>query len=189
MWTYISSEYGLGFKVQRLKVLPFGFAVMFKIDMDNYNKKVLKANLLSIKKIIVASLGPLVNLVLIVIFVLIGKEKIFNVEAEILIYINLLIFVLNILPIYPLDGGRIIKNIIYLFFGKVISLRTTIIISNITAVFLTVITVIISIMSKNISYIFVLTYIWIIVMKENKICKMKIKMYKILKNNIAINRD
>lgn len=189
MWAYISSEFGLGFKIQNLKILPFGFAVSFRVDTKNYNKKILKANLLSVKKIIVAILGPMVNLIFIVIFILLGREKIFYVEAEILIYVNLLILMLNILPIYPLDGGRIIKNIIYLVFGKINSLKATNIISNVTAVILTIVTIIISIISRNISYLLVLTYIWVIVIKENKICKMKIKMYKILKNNIAINRD
>lgn len=189
MWSYISSAFGLGFKIQSLRILPFGFAVSFKIDMDNYNKKVLKANLLNVKEIIVAIFGPIVNLILIMIFVLIGKENFFNVEAEILIYANLLIFVLNILPIYPLDGGRVLKNLIYLFYGKIISLKVINIISNITAVILSIITIILGIATKNISYIFVVAYIWGIVIKENKICKMKIKMYKILENNIAINQD
>lgn len=157
--------------------------------MDNYNKKVLKANLLTIKEIVVAIFGPVVNLMFIIIFVLLGKEKIFNVEAEILIYINLLIFILNILPIYPLDGGRIIKNLIHLFYGKVISIKAINIISNIMAVLLAIITIILSIATTNILYIFVVIYIAVIVIKENKICKMKIKMYKILENNIAINRD
>ena len=157
--------------------------------MDNYNKKVLKANRLTIKEMVVAIFGPVVNLMFIIIFVLLGKEKIFNVEAEILIYINLLIFILNILPIYPLDGGRIIKNLIHLFYGKVISIKAINIISNIMAVLLAIITIILSIATTNILYIFVVIYIAVIVIKENKICKMKIKMYKILENNIAINRD
>ncbi len=157
--------------------------------MDNYNKKVLKANRLTIKEMVVAIFGPVVNLMFIIIFVLLEKEKIFNVEAEILIYINLLIFILNILPIYPLDGGRIIKNLIHLFYGKVISIKAINIISNIMAVLLAIITIILSIATTNILYIFVVIYIVVIVIKENKICKMKIKMYKILENNIAINRD
>ncbi len=157
--------------------------------MDNYNKKVLKANRLTIKEMVVAIFGPVVNLMFIIIFVLLEKEKIFNVEAEILIYINLLIFILNILPIYPLDGGRIIKNLIHLFYGKVISIKAINIISNIMAVLLAIITIILSIATTNILYIFVVIYIAVIVIKENKICKMKIKMYKILENNIAINRD
>lgn len=169
--------------------MPIGFYVSFKIDTKNYNKKILKANLLIIKKIIVSVAGPFVNFVFIVIFLLIGKEKVFNIKTDSLIYSNLLILVFNMITIYPLDGGRILKNIIYLLFGKVNSLKATMIISNITAIALTILILPISIYFKNILYIFVLVYIWIIVIKENKTFKMKIKMYKILKNYIAINED
>ena len=169
--------------------MPIGFYVSFKIDTKNYNKKILKANLLVVKKIIVAIAGPFVNFILIVVFLLFTNDRVFNIEVEALIYTNLLILVFNMIAIYPLDGGRILKNTFYLFLGKVNSLKATMIISNITAIILTVFIIIISIYFKNILYIFVLVYIWIIVIKENKTFKLKIKMYKILKNYIAINED
>ena len=91
------------------------------------------------------------------------------------------------MPIYPLDGGRILKNILYIFLGKLKALQIVNIISKGVAFVLTFVIVFISVLYQNISYIFVLIYIWIIVIKASKICNMKIKMYKILKNYIAIN--
>ncbi len=179
----------LGLKIQYLKVLPFGFSISFRVDTKNYNKKVLKANLLALKKIIVSFAGPFVNLGFIVLFLFLNKEKIFNIETEILIYVNLLILIFNTLLIYPLDGGRILKNILYLFFGKITALTVTNIVSMLMGVILTISTILLVILLKNISYLFALVYIWVILIKENEIYKLKIKIYKILKNDIAINQD
>ena len=137
----------------------------------------------------VALAGPFINLILILFFILIKKEKILGIETEKLIYSNILIFIFNMLPIYPLDGGRIIKNIIYIFFGKINSLKITNLISNIFVVLLSLTTVYLIIDSKNIMYMFVLVYIWILLIRENKAYKIKIKMYKILRNYLAINQD
>ncbi|MCI9365467.1 MAG: hypothetical protein HFJ54_02370 [Clostridia bacterium] len=176
-------------KVQSLEIMPVGIKVLFKIDMINYNKKIKKANLLALKKLIVAIAGPLVNLLFVMLFIILDKEYIVGVESDILIYVNVLIFLFNMLIIYPLDGGRILKNIIYIFKGKENSLRVTNIVSNVFAILVSIFTFYLSIISKNFIFILVLMYIWIIVVKENKVYSIKIKMYKILRNNIAINKD
>lgn len=169
--------------------MPIGFYISFKIDTRNYNKKILRGNLLVLKKIIIAFAGPMINLIFIIVFIIFEKQEILNVKTEILVYMNILIFLFNMITIYPLDGGRILKNLLYIFFGKIISLKITNIISNITALVLTIIVVCMAIYLKSFLYILVLLYIWAIVIKENKICYMKIKMYRILKNCIEINRD
>lgn len=53
-----------------------------------------KNNISTVKEAIIAAAGPAVNLVLFCFL----KDK-----------INLLLFILNVLPIFPLDGGRIVK--------------------------------------------------------------------------------
>ena len=179
----------LKFKVRKLNILPCGFAVNFKIDTKNYNKKILKGNLLAVKKAIIAISGPIVNLIFIIIFTLISKEKIFNISRENIVYANILIFIFNMLTIYPLDGGRIIKNILYILFGKVRSLEITNTISVITATILNLICIYISIKVKNISYIFVLIYVWTILMKARKINNMKIKVYKIIQSKKTIKEN
>ncbi len=93
------------------------------------------------------------------------------------------------LPIYPLDGGRILKYILCIFKGKKKSLSLTNMISNIMAILLSIGTLILSIKYKNIAYILGVIYIWIILIRENKIYKVKRNMYRILENNIAINKD
>ncbi len=179
----------LKFRVQKLNILPFGFSVNFKIDTKNYNKKILKGSLLSIKKIIIAFAGPLVNLLLIFIILSMKREELFNIKTEVLIYTNALIFIFNMIAIYPLDGGRILKNLMHILFGKIEALKITNIISLVMSIVLTIACLYISVSLKNYSYIFILVYVWIIAIKSIKTTNTKIKIYKILQNYIAINQN
>ena len=60
-----------------------------------------------------------------------------EITREIIIYSNILIILFNLLPIYPLDGGRIIKGILYIFKGRNFSNSVTNKIANIGAILLT----------------------------------------------------
>ncbi len=175
---HILSGILLGLKVQKLEILPIGIAVSFKLDTIDFNKKILKANLLTIKKLVIALSGPLVNLIFIILFLLLGKEKILNIETELLIYVNILIFLFNMLMIYPLDGGRIIKNILCIFLGKEKALKITNILSNLNAAILTIFVIYLSYISQNFTYFFAVIYIWFITIRENKIYKIRKKIIK-----------
>ena len=105
----------LGMKPEKLEIIPIGIRIRFKLNIKDINKKVKKANKLEIKKILIAIAGPAINILLIIIS---ATTKI-NIIAKInFIYANLLLAIINLVPIYPLDGGRILKGIITIFKGK-----------------------------------------------------------------------
>ena len=109
----------MGMKPEKIELMPFGVSISFKIKVEEYNKKIKKGNMLEIKKILVALAGPLTNFIIIIIA---SNINIDLFKALIIIYTNFLIMIFNLLPIYPLDGGRIIKEIInILFFCPIIS--------------------------------------------------------------------
>ena len=83
-------------------------------------------------------------------------------------------------------GGRILKNVLYIFCGKEKVIRITNIVSNLNTILLTMVVIYMSIIFKNPSYLFALTYIWIINIKENKRYSIRKKFYKILQNYIEI---
>ena len=88
----------LGFRPQEIKILPIGMRIEFKPQYEEYNKKVKKANVLAIKRAIIAMAGPLVNFAIIFILVIIEKINsqmlnwsIGNINYITIIYANFLI--------------------------------------------------------------------------------------------------
>ncbi len=55
----------LGFKPKALKIMPFGISIEFSIVNRDYNKKIKFANILAVKKMLIALAGPITNLVIV----------------------------------------------------------------------------------------------------------------------------
>ena len=148
----------LKLKPEKIDIMPFGLSVQFKLFPDDYNNKVLKSNQLQIKKIIIAMAGPITNFVLI-------------------------IALFNLLPIYPLDGGRILKGILNIMYGRKRTEKIMNKVSNILIVFITMICAFLVYLLKNIAIIVSLVYLWFLIINENKRYRTKEKIYKIVEEN------
>lgn len=174
----------LGFKPKSLHIMPFGISVNFNNNLQDYNTKIGKGNLLNLKKLFIAIAGPLTN-ILIVILCCISKENFASVDNTYIIYANLILGIFNLLPIYPLDGGRIINELAHFVYGRKDAL---IIVNKISNINLSIITAIASIgilYLKNIAIFFIIVCLWIIVIRENKLYNMKMMIYdKIKSENI-----
>ena len=166
----------LGMIPTKLEIMPLGFRVSFKLKLKDYNKKILKGNLLELKKIIVAASGPSTNLLIIILIILLKPNFI---ETEIAIYANLLIIVFNILPIYPLDGGRILKSIVHINAGGRIAKIVTYKVANAIMIIITFIGSIAIFYFKNISVFLIIMFLWILVIRENKKYKIIINAYNL----------
>lgn len=160
-------------KLAKFEIMPFGFRVSFVTKTKDYNKKVLKANLLELKKIIVAASGPFINLLAILTILLQPN----HLNKETLIYSNLIIIVFNLMPIYPLDGGRILQGFLHIFLGGKISKKLTNVSSNVLMIIITVIGSIAIFYFENISIFLIIMFLWFIVFHENKKYKVLIKAY------------
>lgn len=171
----------MGMKPEKIEIMPFGVSISFTINAKEYNKKIKKGNILEIKKIIVALAGPITNFIIILIA---SNLKLDLIKSMLIIYANFLIMIFNLLPIYPLDGGRILKGILHIIFGKRKSEKFINIISNITVIAITVISSILILYVHNISIFLIDMYLWYLVLKENSIYKKREEIYKkILENN------
>lgn len=109
-------EFGHVFAAQRLSVktgdisiLPFGGVAM--VDFNS-----LRDNEISWKEFYIGIAGPLVSLFLGCFFFLFGPESfLFNISA-----INFLLLFFNLLPLFPMDGGRVLRSILNFFFKDVV---------------------------------------------------------------------
>lgn len=170
----------LGFKPHSLSINPLGLAINFKVGPEDYNKKIRNGNILALKKLIIASSGPAVNFLLVFIFSKHGDINFFNISQEFLIYANLLIGLFNLIPIYPLDGGRIVRNLLHIVTGLENTYNYTNMISNISIIILTVFSSIIIVYLKNISIILIIGYLWHLVINENKLYAQKMRIYELI---------
>lgn len=167
----------LGFKPEKLEIMPYGVSVGFNVKCEDYNKKIKKGNMLAIKKLIIALAGPLTNFIITIIF-LMANIDFFGIERELVIYSNILIVIFNLIPIYPLDGGRAIKNILHITVGLQNSYEYTNQISKITICLLTGICSIAILYIKNVAILLILAYLWYLVIVENKKYNRKKEIYE-----------
>lgn len=171
----------LGFKPNSLEIMPLGVAISFESKVDFYNKKIKKASFLTLKKLIIAVSGPLTNLLFIFVFLMFNISP-FGIDRELILYANILIAIFNLIPIYPLDGGRIIKGILHIMYGRKEAYEYTNKISNICISILTAISSVGILYWKNIAILLILAYLWYLVIVENKKYKNKQEIYKSLED-------
>ena len=176
----------LGMKPAKLELKPYGISISFKINPNDYNKKIAKGNLLELKKAIVACAGPVTNLIIIIITLNL-RVNIFT--SLLIIYSNILLIIFNLIPMYPLDGGRIVKSLIYLFLRKKKAEKYT---NNISFIFLIIVTFMGSVATfyfENMAIFLIIICLWLIYIKEDITYKKKIKIYDLIEKTIENNVD
>ena len=161
----------IGMIPDKIELMPFGLSISFKLNIEEYNTKVMNGNVREIKKVLVAVAGPTISIILSLIF--------FKYSKETWAYANLLIALFNLIPICPLDGGRILEGIIHIFYGGKIANETSKNISNTTIIIITMISSIGIYYFKNIAILLIVAYLWILVIRENKKYKFIDKYYRI----------
>ena len=146
----------LKLRPKKVEVNTLGLSITFEGYGSNIN--------IATKRIVIALAGPAVNLLFIVISIFVPL----NINRELILYANIILFLINLLPIYPLDGGRILKNILHKKFGFWESVYITNKISNIITDCLTIIASISIFYFQNIAILLIDMYLCMLVIKENK---------------------
>ncbi len=175
----------LKFKPEEVKLTPVGLQIRFKIDSREYNEKIKEARSLNIKKAIIALAGPLTNLIIAVVTIIIGY---FNANIQntyiyqIIIYANFLIAMFNLIPIYPMDGGRVLKELLKIFIGSKKAYKITYIVSKTILILLTAVASILVLYIHNIAIVIILAYLWYLEVIEIRRYNRRKNIEKIIHN-------
>lgn len=156
---------------KKMTISVFGVS----IDFYSYGKnKVLS-------KLLFFFIGPLIN-ILIGIFC----YKFMNNSAEknLIVYTNFAIGIFNLFPILPLDGGKIMKEILKVLFGFEMSNKIMIFVSKGFLLIASLIYSVLIIKIKNIMILFLLMYLWYLYSIEEKKYILYLKTKSAIKNII-----
>lgn len=145
----------IGGKAEKLYITPLGVS----LEIYSYGK----SN--SLNKILFYLSGPLINLILSIGFFYL---KIDDVIKEKLIYTNLAICFFNLLPILPLDGGKLLKEIFAILFKPEISNDIIIVFSKLFLGIISLVYSVLIIKVKNIYILILLIYLWYLFLIEEK---------------------
>lgn len=162
-----------GLKPKTLRIMPFGLSICFEKYKKNSEKS------FKIQKIYIALAGPISNFIL-AILAYIFQISLLHISTETIVYANILIALFNLIPIYPLDGGRIVKYILQIFKKNATVITIINELSYFCIIGLTIIASIAILYYKNIAILMILLYLWIIVLQERRKNKLRLRVYKIL---------
>lgn len=92
----------LGYKLNSIKLMPYGTQLSIESQIESYKDD-----------LIISFAGPFVNLVLIILtLALWWLFPSIYVYTELFVMANLINLLFNLLPVFPLDGGRIVLNLL-----------------------------------------------------------------------------
>lgn len=167
----------LGMKPEKMEIMPYGVSISFKLTPKDYNKKIKCGNQFELKKIVVALAGPITNVIIIFVLIQINLNV---VSSLIVLYSNLLLILFNLLPIYPLDGGRIINGVLHIYFGKRKAEKYINYISFITLLIVTFVSSIAVYKAENIAIFLIVLVLWGMFIREDRIYAKRNKIYKLI---------
>ena len=113
---HLFAAYKFNVKIKGIKIMPFGMTLEIK---DDYIKK-------PEHEILIALAGPFSNMLMIIMTYMLKAYCLFNTDdMTFFILGNMIIGLVNLLPILPLDGGRMLRAALTLQLGIIRAFQIT----------------------------------------------------------------
>ena len=160
----------IGGKPKKMEISAFGVSLEFY----SYDK------VRSIYKIIFFVIGPLVNIIIGIAMLCLKTNNI--IATDNIIIINFAIGIFNLIPILPLDGGKILKEFLKIILKEEKSNEIAIRISKMILILISLIYSVLIIKVKNIFILLLIIYLWYLYLKEEKKYYIYLKTKKAIKN-------
>lgn len=130
-------------KIDKICIYPYGGISKFSVIINIYNYQ----------ELLVLISGPLLQIVFMVLFLPFLSIKYHNT----FIFYNMFILTFNLLPIYPLDGGKLMK----ILFSNFISFKFSYILSFIISCILIGILLALSIITNNYLFLIIIIFLYL----------------------------
>ncbi len=98
---HIAAAFISGAEIYCFRILPVGVSA----TIEDYSCK-------KVNKIFIYSAGPSVNIIFAIVIYILYACQVISIEFTVGIYINIWLAVFNLLPILPLDGGKIAMEVL-----------------------------------------------------------------------------
>ena len=152
-----------------------------RLGIFGYSTKEFKKNSLTkpLHKILVFLSGPAFNFILAILIY--NLEKFYEISFY-MFYTNLLIGIVNLLPILPLDGGNILNCILENKFDFYVSGKMSLLIGKMILVFISLIYCFAIFYLRNMWIFCGIIYLWILFFKEERNFELYLKILNKSKN-------
>lgn len=134
-------------------------------------------------KIILFLIGPLINIFFAIIFMKFDLLTRYRIK---IIYTNLALALFNLIPIIPLDGGKILLEIIKILFDAEFANKFIMFFSKTFLIIMTLTYSIAILKIKSIFILIILMYLWILYLREEKKYNLYERVKRSLEGNLKI---
>ncbi len=148
--SHVLCALALKVQVKSIVLMPFGMAVRMPSNLMKFPKK----------EILIALSGPFSNVLMLVFAYLLSRAQMITANLFLFYVANISVLLLNLIPIPPLDGGRVARAVLFHYFGIAQGVKCMKVLSKVCIVFLLGLGILAAVLSRgNLSLLIICAFL------------------------------